>query len=473
MLMERSGTHWIRRMKASGAGIAILAAAIALPPATAGAAERGEVAYAKDIAPILQRSCQNCHRPSSMAPMSLMTYEEVRPWARSIRQRTSQTGAVGKMPPWFIDKTVGIQDFKDDVSLSAAEIETIGRWVDNGAPRGNPADLPPPRTFAGADEWDIGEPDLIVTTPAVTMAAEAPDWWGALEPVALGIDEDRYVAAMQVKEFSDATGGVGGKFIFHHALMTMLDEDGDTFGDYGWPNTTTGRFGWTFDPEVGRYVKGGSSLLYHSVHLHANGEDTTAYLKVAFKFHPAGYQPTKQLGSLGFGKPDVDLRPMEADQAFEFFMTVEEHTRMTTFGPHMHAPGVRFCIEAIYGGRSETLSCAGYDHNWIRAYLYAEDAAPLLPKGTILRGTGYFDNTPANPNIVDPRNWTGFGHRSIDNMLLHIGPAITLTEEEFQAEVAARRERLGLAPGETVVGCPLCSLSEFPADRPAQDQNQQ
>ena len=470
--MTRTGIDWTMRVTTTGVGAAILAVAAVLPwPAVA--AERGEPTYTRDIAPILQRSCQKCHRPSSMAPMSLMTYDEVRPWARSIKQRTGLGSPVGVMPPWFIDKSVGIQDFKDDTSLSPEEIELIARWVDNGAPRGNPADLPPARVFTGANEWDIGEPDLIVTTPAITMAAAAPDWWGALEPVPLGLGEDRYVSAMQVKEFSDAAGGVGGKFIFHHALMTMIDENGDTFGDYGWPNTTTGRFGWTFDPEVGRYVRGGSSLLYHSVHMHANGEDTTAYLKVAFKFHPAGYRPTKQLGSLGFGTPDVDLRPMEANQAFEFYMTLDEHTRMTTFGPHMHAPGVRFCIEAIYGGRSETLNCAGYDHNWIRAYLYDDHAAPLLPRGTILRGTGYFDNTPANPNVVDPRNWTGFGHRSIDNMLLHIGPAITLTEEEFLAEVAARRESLGLAAGETVIGGPLCGVSRFPDKRPAQDQDQQ
>jgi hypothetical protein len=264
---------------------------------------------------------------------------------------------------------------------------------------------------------------------------------------------------------------VGGKFIFHHALMTVLDSNGNPSGVSGWPTTTTGRFGWTFDPEVGRFVEAGSQILYHSVHLHANGEETTARLKVALKFHPRGYTPTKQLGSLGFGTPDVDLRPMEADQAFHFYMTLQQHTRMTTYSPHMHAPGVRFCIEAIYEGRSETLVCSGYDHNWIRAYQFADDAMPLLPKGTILHGIGYFDNTPSNPNIVDPRNWTGFGHRSIDNMLLHIGPGgVVLSDDELRDEVVRRRERLGLAEGETVIGCPLCGLSEFPTQTQNQDQ---
>jgi len=399
-----------------------------------------------------------------MAPMSLLTYEEVRPWARSIKQRTALRNRLGVMPPWFIEKDIGIQAFKEDPSLSESEIMMIGRWVDNGALRGNPDDLPTPRVFAAENEWDIGDPDLIVTTPSITMAAVAPDWWGALPPVPLDLPEDRYVSAMQVKESSNVSGGIGGKFIFHHALMTMVDQEGYPYeaGVNGWPNTTTGRFGWTFDPEVGRFVSAGSQLLYHSVHMHANGEDTTAHLEVAFKFHPRSYKPTKTLGSLGFGTPDVDLHPLEADQSFDFYMTLDQNIKMTTFGPHMHAAGVRFCIEAIYGGRSETLSCAGYDHNWIRAYLYDDDAAPLLPKGTILHGVGYFDNTAANVNVTDPRNWTGFGHRSIDNMLLHIGPAVALTDEEFRQEILTRRKRLNLAPGQTLIGCPLCGETKLP-----------
>lgn len=426
--------------------------------ARAGQAEG--VTFTKDIVPILQRSCQNCHRPDSMAPMSLMSYEEVRPWARSIKQRTGLRNRTGVMPPWFIEKDVGIQRYKDDPSLSENEIAAIAAWVDGGAPEGDPSDLPPPRVFSGANTWDIGEPDLVVSTPSVSMPGVAPDRWGALEPVPLGLTEDRYVSAIQVKEFSDVSGGVGGKFIFHHALMTMLDEHGDPSGVGGWPTTTTGRFGWTFDPEVGRLVEAGSELLYHSVHLHANGENTTAYMKVAFKFHPVGYKPTKTLGNTGFGTPDVDLRPMVSNQEFHFYTTLEQHTKMTTYSPHMHAPGVRFCIEAIYGGRSETLVCSGYDHNWIRAYQFANDSMPLLPKGTILHGIGYFDNTPANPNIVDPRNWTGFGHRSVDNMLLHIGPGgIALSEAELRREVETRREVLGLADGETVIGCPLCGVA--------------
>src|SRR5580692_7795284 len=114
------------------------------------------VTFAKDIAPILQRSCQNCHRPDGVAPMSLVTYEDVRPWARSIKQRTGIGPHAGVMPPWYIEKNVGIQQFKNDPSLSDDEIATIAKWVDSGAPRGNPADMPPLKHYADDAVWAIG-----------------------------------------------------------------------------------------------------------------------------------------------------------------------------------------------------------------------------------------------------------------------------------------------------------------------------
>ena len=135
------------------------------------------VTFTKDIAPILQRSCQNCHRPNGgLAPMSLTTYDEVRPWARAIKLRTAKR----EMPPWFIEKNVGIQQFKDDISLSDEEIATIAAWVDAGAPRGNLADMPPPRQFADANAWTIGKPDLIVDRPCDHGPAVGGDYHAEL-----------------------------------------------------------------------------------------------------------------------------------------------------------------------------------------------------------------------------------------------------------------------------------------------------
>ena len=116
------------------------------------------------------------------------------------------------------------------------------------------------------------------------------------------------------------------------------------------------------------------------------------------------------------------------------------------------------CLEATYGSRTETLNCSGYDHNWVKTYAYEEDSAPLLPAGTVLKVTGYFDNTPANKNVVDPRNWSGLGHRSIDNMLVMIAQGVNMTEQQLADEVAWRRATLKSPEGQPVLGCPLCSV---------------
>ena len=161
------------------------------------------VTFARDIAPILQRSCQNCHRPNGVAPMSLVTYEDVRPFARAIKQRTSIGPHRGVMPPWYIEKNIGIQKYKNDPSLSDAEIAMIGQWADNGAPLGNPGDMPPAKKFDDLNTWAIGTPDLVVSTNEIRVKANAPDWWGEIDPVPIGLTEDRYVAAVQVREVND------------------------------------------------------------------------------------------------------------------------------------------------------------------------------------------------------------------------------------------------------------------------------
>ena len=118
---------------------------------------------------------------------------------------------------------------------------------------------------------------------------------------------------------------------------------------------------------------------------------------------------------------------------------LQEHTKIIAFEPHLHAPGVRMCLEAIWGYNIQTLNCVGYDHNWVKQYVYDDDAAPLLPKGTILHLIGFMDTTPANKNPADPRNWPGGGRRSVANMFIDLGYSVSLTDEQFQAEMAKRR----------------------------------
>ena len=169
-----------------------------------------------------------------------------------------------------------------------------------------------------------------------------------------------------------------------------------------------GRNAEVFDPLAGRLMKAGFQLVYPSVHMHANGEDTTARLRAAYRFHPKGYKPERQLGNMTFGNGEIDLRANTAGQQVHIYTTLRDHMKITTFEPHMHASGVRMCMEAIWGGRTEVLNCAGYDHNWVKVYYYDDDSAPLLPKGTLIHITAYFDNTESNRNVVDPRNWGGW-----------------------------------------------------------------
>ena len=308
--MNSTSAPAVRRMKAAAPAFAVSVLVLAGMPSQPAAVESaGTPTFTKDITPILQRSCQGCHRPDSVAPMSLITYDDVRPWAKSIKNRTGLRNRMGVMPPWFIEKNVGIQAYKDDISLSENDIATIAEWVDAGAPRGNPADARPPLVFAGPDTWAFGEPDLVVDTPSVSMKANAPDWWGLLAPVPTGLKEDRYVSAVQIKEVSNVKGGLGGKFIFHHAIHAMVNPDGTPGEPIGSPHEV-GRNAEYFEPQAGRLMKAGSQLVFPSIHLHANSQDTTAHLRVGYKFHPAGYQPKRRVGGLTFGNGEIDLRPM-------------------------------------------------------------------------------------------------------------------------------------------------------------------
>ena len=106
------------------------------------------VTFTRDVSRILQDKCQQCHQPNSIAPMSLITYEDVRPWARSIKQRV----VTRQMPPWHVDMSVGVHEFKNDISLSDAQIDTIARWVDAGAPEGDPKDMPPAKPLVTDNE---------------------------------------------------------------------------------------------------------------------------------------------------------------------------------------------------------------------------------------------------------------------------------------------------------------------------------
>ena len=210
--MTRASVWWNVGVGASASLISLCAGFAAT------VSETRPVTFARDIAPILQQRCQECHRAGSMAPMSLITYEETRPWAKAIRERV----VTKQMPPWHIDKNVGVQKFKNDMSLSDVQIATIVRWVDSGAPMGNPKDMPIPKEWPAGNEWqaskELGQPDLTIEAEPYTMAAHHQDvWW---RPVTnIPITEPRWVRAVEMRPTTDQ-----GRRIVHHAVA-YLDQD--------------------------------------------------------------------------------------------------------------------------------------------------------------------------------------------------------------------------------------------------------
>lgn len=452
---------------------------IGAAPAAAQTAADRPVTFTKDIAPILQRSCQSCHRPGSIAPMPLLTYEQARPYARAMKQRTllarSPHGR-GAMPPWFIEKNIGIQQFKDDISLSDDEIALFGRWADSGAPQGDSADMPPPRVFASDAAWNLGEPDLIVRSPSITVNGAGPDWWGnPWEPQPIGLTEDRYLASVEYKEVveSRARPAAPGAslYVLHHATAGIgspasADENGaraadaGESGDSGLPIHEVGRNGDVFPEDAGRLVKSSATLIWGNVHLHPagiEGDDRTVHLEVGLRFHPKGYKPKYETRAAGFGRSEIEIRPSEPNQKVEAYWVAPQPIRLVNFEPHLHAAGVRMCIEAIYQRAIETLNCAGYDHNWVKNYQYDDNAAPLLPKGTILKITAWFDNTSRNPNVVEPRNAAGWGRRSVANMLMAFEQMVFLTDQQYEELLAERRQFLDRTQGwDALIGCPDC-----------------
>lgn len=445
-----------------------VAVALLLPLGSSALAQTDqEVTYHRDIEPIFQRACQTCHRSEGVAPMNLETYEEVAPFAGLIEYRTGLVDRAGVMPPWYLERDIGIQRYKQDPALTLEEIALISQWARSGALKGDEADAPPRIDWAEGAEWSAGPPDLIVRTDDLTVAAGTPDWWGNIERIPIPLEEDRYVKSVEIREVNDLDldaidGAVGARNIVHHMIWStqMLDENGHaTEQPIPWPVHEIARNPDIFDEDSGRLLKAGSSIVSDSVHLNSGAVDITGHLEIGFRFHEVGYEPKYPPARWGLGNGvDISITGNETDQELHAYVVLNEPTKIVTFEPHLHAPGERMCLEAIWGYTIETLSCVGYDHNWVRGYPYADDHQPLLPAGTILHIIGYMNNTDTNVNVPDPRNWQGSGNRSVTNMFIDLGMRVSLTEDQFFEEMTTRRERLNLGPNDHVIGCPLCTV---------------
>jgi hypothetical protein len=415
----------------------VLAAAL-LTPAAAVAQTPAAPTFSKDVAPIFQKSCQSCHREGELAPMSLTTYQDARPWARSIKNRVQKR----EMPPWHVDKTIGIQKFKDDPSLSDSEIDTIVRWVDAGAPQGNPADMPPARTFGDSNAWQIGTPDLVIKFPAYTVAAAGPDLFGELY-ADIPIDQDRYIKAIQTRSATRASHKV-----VHHALSYSVDRDEannmNAEGGQFLVEYASGKNAEVYPEGSGVLLKAGQRARL-SYHFHSTGEEAKAEIELGMVFYPKGYTPSYIRWSRQLAQPTTPIDiPAGTIARSDGYTILHKPARLLAFQPHMHNLGKRQCLEAIYptsGTRTTTemLNCANFNNNWHLTYNYADDVQPLLPAGTILHNIQWHDNTAANPRALDPKNWVGDGQRTIDEMGFFWIGWVELTDEEYKTQLAERK----------------------------------
>jgi hypothetical protein len=442
-----------RRILVLGAALSACGLTIARHVADVAAQTRAAapaVTFARDVAPILQEKCQVCHQPDSIAPMPLISYDDAKSYARTIKAKVSAR----LMPPWHIDRTLGIRDFQNDRSLSDAQIDTLVRWVDGGAPLGDPKDLPPPKTFPDPTGWQLagqfGPPDLVIKSAPYTLAARTQDKW--FRPTSeTGLTEPRWVRAIEIKpSYPD------GRRIVHHVLTTLLQqEDGITGLAHSAHDVQTnaglfmewavGKVGEVFPPDAGKLMLPGSRIRWE-IHMFAIGQEVRDnQVELGIYFYPKGVVPKHRTVLRMFDVSrgsELDIPPGQMAMTQNFYV-LQAPARMENFQPHMHMRGKAMSVEAVYpDGRKEVLSAVNnFQWNWHVNYIYADHAKPLLPKGTTLVFTAWHDNTANNRNNPDPRQWVGWGDRTVDEMA-HAWVDVTyLDQPEFDRLLAERKSR--------------------------------
>ena len=399
--------------------------------------------YSKDIAPILQEKCASCHNPEGIGPMPLQNYEQVKPFAALIHDRTSKR----IMPPWHIDTGIGIQSFKNDASLSDGQIDIIEDWFLAGAPEGNQADLPAPVEFPSGAAWQLGDelgpPDLIIKSSPYDVIANGQDqWWTPSVPFE-GLNNERFLKAAEFKPSYPL-----GKKVVHHGHAVLVPEGGGR-------SVALARYGvgksWEIFPEgTGMRVPANGNIAWNLHYFPVGAQGSGDVVEVGLWFYPEGQIPEKETvgeamfrvdGLKGMARGQDIVIPPHGYQVLQGTHRLNAPAVIHSYRPHLHMRGKVMTMEAIYpDGKKEVISQVNnYDHNWQIAYIYEDDVKPLLPTGTILQFTSVFDNTANNPINPDPEQWVVFGRRGVDEMS-HAWVGITyVNEEQFAQSVAERR----------------------------------
>ena len=411
------------------------------------ASSDAEVTYAGDVAEIIQNNCTVCHRPGGIGPMNLVTYEDARRYARRIREQVANE----LMPPYYYDRDVGIQDLQHDWRLSQEDIATVVAWVDQGAPLGDPADMPAPPELVDTEDWalspTLGQPDIVVASTPIDVPASGLDMWHR-PYIQTGVTADRCIKALQVKPMGNAKG------VVHHANSTfqrMLDDGtfegtGDRATEYA-----MGKLGELVPEGVCRILPADAYVLW-DIHLFPGGLGAAAaneviednVVELGIWLHPADYEYEykQDLSSYSIRNGgELVMRPhgTTMTQGFKVF---DHPVRIDSFQPHGHLRLRSASLEILYPetGRVETISMvSNWSAVWHQSHIYGEDSAPLLPAGAVLIMKQWYDNTENNPNVVDPDLWVDLGSRTADEMS-HAWIAVTHLDEEGYQRLLEERE---------------------------------
>jgi len=369
--------------------------------APAQAADVSKPTFNKDVLPILQESCQVCHRPAGVnmggmiAPMSLMNYKEARPWAKAIAKQV----AGRTMPPWHA-ATEHQGQFENERTLTKEEVATIVGWVEQGAVRGNPKDAPDALQFDDTEGWGIGIPDAIVSMPeAYFVEDDVEDLYVDFETT-LGEDiltEPRWVQANQVRAGSEAV---------HHVISSLgsLVPGGDP------------RF---YREGYGRLLKPGQEVSF-KMHYHKEpgaGTGMWDQTKVGLKFYPEGYEPTYKFHGDSMGNFRFNIPAGDPNYSAKSEFIFPEDARLVSFMPHMHVRGKAVEIMAFYpdGTAERVLNVPQYDFNWQTTYEYGE--YKFVPKGTRLEMTAWWDNSAENETNPDSTKNVRWGRPTTSEMM--------------------------------------------------------
>lgn len=382
--------------------LGIIAASIALATWLAGAQTAGkEITYANQVSRLVQKRCQSCHRDDGVAPFALLSYEQIKGHAKTMRESV----LAKRMPPWHADPRYG--KFLNDRSLQHDEIDTLVAWIDGGMKKGDDKDLPPPATFPTG--WSIGKPDVVITMPnefSVPAEGVLPYKKFTVDP---GFTEDKWIERAEARP--------GSKTV-HHILVYIITPGVPTYDGMG--NTTVlcgtapGDMPTIYKPGLATKIPAGSKLLFE-IHYTPNGKPDSdrSCIGLLFAKQPPKHEVKKNI----LVKLNIRIPPNDPNHGEESWFMFPSDIRALSFMPHMHVRGKSWEYEVIHpDGRKETLlSVPRFDFNWQSIYRFAEPV--LIPKGAKLHCVAHWDNSANNRNNPDPNKLVTYGEQTWDEMM--------------------------------------------------------